>query len=65
LLFDVADDDMCGVNANKVFPVKEQWHAPLLDAPVDPLMQAGDSVWWHCDMVHSVALSRTKRVGET
>ena len=56
LLSDVADDDMCGVNINKVFPVKEQWHALLLDAISGiPDVQAGDSVWWHCDMVHSVA----------
>ncbi len=56
LLSDVDDDDMCGVNINKVFPVKEKWHALLLDAISGiPDVQAGDSVWWHCDMVHSVA----------
>ena len=31
LLADVAEDDMCGVTVNQVFPVNEKWH-PLLDA---------------------------------
>jgi hypothetical protein len=56
LLPDVADDDMCGVLVNRVFPINEEWHALLLDAVSGiPDVQAGDSVWWHCDMVHSVA----------
>src|SRR4029079_2654928 len=56
LLSDVAEDDMCVVDISKVFPVKEQRHAPLFDAISGiPDVQAGDSVWWHCDMVHSVA----------
>ena len=56
LLSDIADDDMCGVTVNKVFPIKEQWHSLLLGAVSGiPDVQAGDSVWWHCDMIHSVA----------
>lgn len=56
LLADVADDDMCGVTPGKAFPVKEKWHALLLTALTGiPDVRAGDSVWWHCDMVHSVA----------
>ncbi len=56
LLADVADDDMCGVLTNQVFPIKEQWHAVLLGALSGiPDVQAGDSVWWHCDVIHSVA----------
>ena len=31
LLADVADDDMCGVTVNQVFPASEKWH-PLLHA---------------------------------
>ena len=59
LLADVADDDMCGVTVGKVFPVKEQWHSLLLEAVSGiPDVRAGDSVWWHCDMVHSVAPGR-------
>ena len=56
LLADVPDDDMCGVTVNQVFPANEQWH-PLLMRAVSgiPDVRAGDSVWWHCDMIHSVA----------
>jgi hypothetical protein len=56
LLTDVADDDMCGLTPGQVFPVTQRWHAPLLDALSGiPDVQAGDSVWWHGDMPHSVA----------
>jgi Protein of unknown function (DUF1479) len=56
LLPDVPDDDMCGVTVNQVFPASERWHAPLLRALSGiPDVKAGDSVWWHCDMIHSVA----------
>jgi hypothetical protein len=47
---------MCGVTVNQVFPVSREWHEPLLPALTGlPDIQAGDSVWWHCDMIHSVA----------
>jgi len=56
LLADVPEDDMCGVTVNQVFPVSREWHEPLLPALTGlPDIQAGDSVWWHCDMIHSVA----------
>ncbi|MFC4695436.1 MULTISPECIES: DUF1479 domain-containing protein [Geodermatophilus] len=56
LLPDVPDDDMCGVTTNQVFPASEKWHSLLLRAASGiPDVRAGDSVWWHCDMIHSVA----------
>ncbi|BCY11321.1 DUF1479 domain-containing protein [Actinoplanes sp. L3-i22] len=56
LLSDVPDDDMCGVTVNQVFPAGHKWHAPLMEALSGiPDVRAGDSVWWHCDMIHSVA----------
>lgn len=55
LLADVPDDDMCGVTTNQVFPASEQWHSLLLRAVSGiPDVRAGDSVWWHCDMIHGV-----------
>ena len=55
LLADVPDDDMCGVTTNRVFPANEQWHSLLLRAVSGiPDVRAGDSVWWHCDMIHGV-----------
>lgn len=56
LLDDVPEDDMCGVTTNQVFPANEKWHPLLMKALTGiPDVQAGDSVWWHCDMIHSVA----------
>jgi hypothetical protein len=56
LLRDVADDDMCGVALNQVLPITEQWHSLLLEASSGiPDVRVGDSVWWHSDMIHSVA----------
>ncbi len=52
----VPGDDMCGVTVSQVFPASEDWHRPLLQALSGiPDVHAGDSVWWHCDMIHSVA----------
>ena len=56
LLADVPDDDMCGVTTNQTFPANERWHPLLMRALAGiPDVRAGDSVWWHCDMIHSVA----------
>ncbi len=56
LLADVPDTDMCGVTVNQVFPASQTWHSVLLRALTGiPDVRAGDSVWWHCDMIHSVA----------
>ena len=56
LLPDVPDDDMCGVTVSQVFPASHTWHSLLLQALSGiPDVRAGDSVWWHCDMIHSVA----------
>ncbi|MFI6076246.1 YbiU family protein [Actinoplanes sp. NPDC051343] len=56
LLDDVPDDDMCGVTVNQVFPAGNKWHPDLIAALTGiPDVKAGDSVWWHCDMIHSVA----------
>ena len=56
LLSDVPDDDMCGTTVNQVFPAIEKWHPLLMRALSGiPDVRAGDSVWWHCDMIHSVA----------
>jgi hypothetical protein len=62
LLADVPDDDMCGVTVNQVFPASEKWHSlPLRALSGIPDVKAGDSVWWHCDMIHSVAPVRNQR----
>lgn len=56
MLDDTADDDMCGVMVNEVFPINEKWHElPMQALSGIPSVRAGDSVWWHCDLVHGVA----------
>lgn len=56
LLDDVDPDDMCGVTISKTFPITSQWHSALLAAQSGiPDVSAGDSVWWHGDLVHGVA----------
>lgn len=56
LLDDVPDDELCGVAPGRVLPVSEQWHPLLIRALTSiPALEPGDSVWWHCDVIHSVA----------
>lgn len=56
LLDDVPEDELCGVAPGRVLPVSEQWHPLLIKALTSiPALEAGDSVWWHCDLIHSVA----------
>lgn len=56
LLDDVPEDELCGVAPGKVLPISSQWHPDLIEGLSSiPSLQAGDSVWWHCDVIHSVA----------
>lgn len=56
LLDDVPEDELCGVSPHRVLPVSEEWHPLLLRGMTTiPDVEAGDSVWWHCDMIHGVA----------
>ncbi|PHM69344.1 YbiU family protein [Xenorhabdus sp. KJ12.1] len=56
LLNDVPEDELCDVVPGKALPISEQWHPHLIRGLCSiPALQAGDSVWWHCDLIHSVA----------
>ena len=56
LLKDVPEDELCGVSPGKVLPVSEKWHPELIQGLCSiPELRAGDSVWWHCDVIHAVA----------
>ncbi|WP_426445209.1 DUF1479 domain-containing protein [Siccibacter colletis] len=56
LLDDVPEEELCGVAPGRVLPVSEKWHPLLMEALTSiPALEAGDSVWWHCDVVHAVA----------
>jgi hypothetical protein len=53
---DVAGDDLCGAVNGQALPIGEKWHSVLLPALVPiPAVEPGDSVWWHCDLIHAVA----------
>ena len=53
---DVAPDDLCGARNGQALPISERWHSVLLPALCSiPAVEPGDSVWWHCDLIHSVA----------
>lgn len=52
---DVAEDDLCGAKPMRTLGVFPEWHDLLLQAECAiPDMEAGDCVFWHCDVVHSV-----------
>jgi hypothetical protein len=49
-----------------VLPISEKWHPLLIEALTSiPALEAGDSVWWHCDVIHSVAPVENNRAGAT
>lgn len=53
---DVPETDMCGVEVNRTFPANDTWHPLLMEALVGIAdVEPGDTVWWHCDMIHAVA----------
>ena len=52
---DVPDDDLCGAMPGRALSISPTWHAPLHEALSSiPSMQAGDTVFWHSDVVHAV-----------
>src|SRR5580698_5581651 len=52
---DVAEDDLCGAEPGRALSVHPKWHTALANGLTSiPLMQPGDAVFWHSDVVHSV-----------
>jgi len=53
---DVGDDDLCGAVNGQALPITEEFHSILLPglSPI-PAVEPGDTVWWHGDLIHSVA----------
>ena len=53
---DVAPDDLCGAAPGRALGASPDWHGELLDGLVTiPRVDPGDTVWWHPDVIHSVA----------
>jgi hypothetical protein len=57
---DIADDDLCGAVNDRVLAATERHHAAVLPAycPI-PAVEPGDTVWWHCDLIHGVGNETT------
>ncbi|MPW23809.1 DUF1479 family protein [Paraburkholderia sp. CNPSo 3157] len=52
---DVAEDDLCGAMPGRALSIKQEYHAPLFKALSSiPEMNAGDTVFWHSDVIHAV-----------
>lgn len=53
---DVAEDDLCGAWPGRALGANDEWHAELLGGLISiPEVRPGDTVWWHPDVIHSVA----------
>jgi hypothetical protein len=52
---DVPEDDLCGAKPGRALSLVDQWHALLRPAitPI-PVVEPGDTVWWHSDIIHAV-----------
>jgi hypothetical protein len=52
---DVPETSLCEAQPGRALSVNERWH-PLLLTGISsiPDMEAGDTVFWHCDVIHSV-----------
>jgi uncharacterized protein DUF1479 len=52
---DVPEESLCGVEPARALSIGPDWHASLLPALISiPLVESGDTVWWHPDVVHAV-----------
>ncbi|MBB5193450.1 hypothetical protein HNQ50_004207 [Silvimonas terrae] len=52
---DVPEDDLCGALPGRALSLTPQWHGVLQPALSSiPLMQPGDTVFWHSDVIHAV-----------
>lgn len=52
---DVDDDDLCGAKPGRALSISEQYHGMLIRALSSiPVMEPGDTVFWHTDVVHAV-----------
>ena len=55
LLEDVPEEMLCGAEPGRALSMAAEWHPALAPAvsPI-PLVEPGDTVWWHPDIVHAV-----------
>lgn len=52
---DVPEGELCGATPGRSLRAVPEWHALLLEALVSiPMVDRGDTVWWHSDVIHAV-----------
>jgi hypothetical protein len=52
---DVPEDDLCGALPGRALSINDRQHSTLVKALSSiPLMEPGDTIFWHCDVVHAV-----------
>lgn len=52
---DVPHEELCGAKPGRALSVQPEWHALLLEGLTSiPVMEPGDTVFWHSDVVHAV-----------
>jgi hypothetical protein len=53
---DVEPDDLCGAAPGRALGARHKWHSDILGGLMSiPTVGPGDTVWWHPDVIHSVA----------
>ena len=54
---DVPEDELCGAKPGRALSVNPEWHSLLIEAFTSiPLIQPGDTVFWHSDVAHAVEM---------
>ena len=54
-LADIEKDNLCGTHIGRAQNISGEFHKPLLDALMSiPVLNPGDTIWWHCDLIHAV-----------
>jgi hypothetical protein len=57
---DVPEDELCGAQPGRALSINPEYHSLLLEAVSSiPLMEPGDTVFWHSDVVHAVENQHT------
>ena len=52
---DVPEGSLCGAQPGRALGATPEWHAPLRAGLIPiPLVEPGDTVWWHSDVIHAV-----------
>ncbi len=53
---DLEEDDLCGAMPGRALSADPQWHGDIREGLVSiPMVDPGDTVWWHPDIIHAVA----------